>query len=181
VRKSWIRVLIMDGRSSPVNSFIMIWSQLIRCQPMKLMSRSGLTCPIMIDDDLVLIYSPAFQWILEDMLAGLGVKPNHRHALLFFFLSRVLKIVVFSHREWQYSEQESHAHQKLLVVDSRSHEPTGPHLNPPPGAPFLTVCRQIFEVVSEGTQVDVINLKWTRGTRFRLIWALRRVIILRPV
>jgi hypothetical protein len=41
--------------------------------------------------------------------------------------------------------------------------------------------RQVFGVGSEGMQVDKINLKRTWGTRFRLIWALRRVITLRPV
>jgi hypothetical protein len=37
------------------------------------------------------------------------------------------------------------------------------------------VRRQIFRVGSEETQVDEINLRWIRGTGFRLIRALRRV------
>jgi hypothetical protein len=32
------------------------------------------------------------------------LKVDGRHALLFLLLSRVLKIVVFFRREWQYSE-----------------------------------------------------------------------------
>jgi hypothetical protein len=73
--------------------------------------------------------------------------------MLFLFLSRVIKIVVFSHREWQRSEQESHARQELLVVDPRSHESTGTDLSafPLPGAHLSTVCRQIFGVGSEET------------------------------
>jgi hypothetical protein len=47
---------------------------------------------------------------------------DRRRAPLFLFLSRVLKIVVFSRREWQCSEQESHARQELLIVDPWRHE-----------------------------------------------------------
>jgi hypothetical protein len=52
--------------------------------------------------------------------------------------------------------------------------------------PFLNaslsmICHQIFGVASEGTKVNEINLNWIRGTRFRLVQALQRVIILRPV
>jgi hypothetical protein len=69
------------------------------------------------------------------------LKVNRRRSSLFLFLSRVLKIVVFSHREWQRSELESHAHQELLIVDPWSHEPTGMDQSTPP--PFLArLCRQ---------------------------------------
>jgi hypothetical protein len=36
------------------------------------------------------------------------LEADDRHAPLFFFLRWVLKIIVFSRREWQRSEQESH-------------------------------------------------------------------------
>jgi hypothetical protein len=50
------------------------------------------------------------------------LKADCRRAPLFLFLSWVLKIIVFSRREWQHFEQESHTRQKLLVVDRRHHE-----------------------------------------------------------
>jgi hypothetical protein len=78
VQKFWIRVLIVGGRSSLVKSSIMMWSRLIYYQPIKLMSRSGPTCLILIDDDLMLICSLMFWWILGDALTELEVKPNHR-------------------------------------------------------------------------------------------------------
>jgi hypothetical protein len=37
---------------------------------------------------------------------------------------------------------------------------------------------QIFREGMEGTQVDEINLRWTRGKSFRLVRALRRIITL---
>jgi hypothetical protein len=52
---------------------------------------------------------------------------SHRAPLL--FLSRVLKIIVFSHREWQRSEQELHVRQELLIVVPRRHEFTKMNLN----------------------------------------------------
>jgi hypothetical protein len=78
VWESWIRVLTMGGGPSLANSSIMMWSWLICCHPMKPLNRSGLICPIMIDDHLVLICSLTFWWILGDALAGLGVELNHR-------------------------------------------------------------------------------------------------------
>jgi hypothetical protein len=60
VQESWICVLIIGGEYSLANSFIMIQNRLIRYQSMKLMSRSGLICLIMIDVDLVLTYSVVF-------------------------------------------------------------------------------------------------------------------------
>jgi hypothetical protein len=53
-------------------------NRLICYQSMKLMSRSELIYPIIIDTDLVLTYSIVFQWILGDALAGFRVEPNHR-------------------------------------------------------------------------------------------------------
>jgi hypothetical protein len=81
--------------------------------------------------------------------------------LLFLFLSWVLKIIVFSYREWQCSKQESYAHWELLIVDPRRHEFTWMNLSasPLPGEPLSMVCHQIFRVVSEGMQVDKINLR----------------------
>jgi hypothetical protein len=52
---------------------------------------------------------------------------DRRRAPLFLFLSRVLKIVVFSRREWQCSEQESHARQELLIVDPWRHQDESQH------------------------------------------------------
>jgi hypothetical protein len=46
------------------------------------------------------------------------LKADGRRALLFLLLSRTLKIVVFSCREWQRSEHKSHVRQKLFVVDT---------------------------------------------------------------
>jgi hypothetical protein len=89
------------------------------------------------------------------------LKANRCRALLFLFLSQVLKIVVFSRREWQRSKQESHVHQEILIVDSRRHEFTRMNfsVSPLPGVPLLTSHHQIFGVGSEGTQVDEINLR----------------------
>jgi hypothetical protein len=42
--------------------------------------------------------------------ASMELEVDHRHAPLFLFLSRVLKIVIFAHREWQRSEHEPRAH-----------------------------------------------------------------------
>jgi hypothetical protein len=71
--------------------------------------------------------------------AVMELKVNRRRSSLFLFLSRVLKIVVFSHREWQRFELESHAHQELLIVDPWSHESTGMDQSTPP---FLArICR----------------------------------------
>jgi hypothetical protein len=69
-------------------------------------------------------------------------------APLFLLLSRALKINVFSLHEWQHSEQESHVHQELLVVDPRHPEFTMTNLSdsPIPGAPLSTSRRQIFRV-----------------------------------
>jgi hypothetical protein len=73
----------------------------------------------------------------------------------------MLKIVVFSRRDWQCSEQKMHAHQELLVVDPWSHEFNRTNLSAflLPGAPLSMVCHQIFVVGMEGTHVDEINLK----------------------
>jgi hypothetical protein len=84
-----------------------------------------------------------------------------RHAPLFLLLSRALKIVVFFRREWQCSEQESHVHQELLVVDPRRPEFTRMNLStsPLPGAPLSMSHHQIFGVESKEMQVDEINLR----------------------
>jgi hypothetical protein len=84
-----------------------------------------------------------------------------RRVSLFLFLSQVLKIVIFSCREWQHSEQESHVRQELLIVDPRRHEFTRMNLSasPLPGAPLSMVCHQIFRVESNETQVNEINLR----------------------
>jgi hypothetical protein len=71
--------------------------------------------------------------------ASRELEADCRHAPLFLFLSQVLKIVVFSHREWQHSKQELHVRQELLVVDPRSHEFTRMNLS---ALPFLVrLCR----------------------------------------
>jgi hypothetical protein len=57
VQKSRIHVLIVGGGYALANSFIMMLNRLICYQSMKLMSRSGLICPIIIDVDRVLTYS----------------------------------------------------------------------------------------------------------------------------
>jgi hypothetical protein len=92
---------------------------------------------------------------------SMELKADCRRAPLFLFLRRVLKIIVFSPREWQRSEQESRARHELLIVDPRSHESTGMDLSASPfsGTPLSTVCRQIFKVGLEETQVDEINLR----------------------
>jgi hypothetical protein len=89
------------------------------------------------------------------------LKADGRRTSLFWFLSRVLKTVIFSHHEWQRSEKESHARLELLVVDPRSHEFTRMNLSAFPllGAPLSMACHQIFGVRSEGMQVDEINLR----------------------
>jgi hypothetical protein len=74
-----------------------------------------------------------------DVEASRELEIDCRHAPLFLFLSRVLKIVVFSHREWQHSKQELHVRQELFVVDPRSHEFTRMNLS---ALPFLVrLCR----------------------------------------
>jgi riboflavin biosynthesis pyrimidine reductase len=60
MQESQIRALIVGGGYSLANSFIMMYNQLIYYQSMKLMSRSGLICPIIIDADLMLTYSIMF-------------------------------------------------------------------------------------------------------------------------
>jgi hypothetical protein len=47
----------------------------------------------------------------------MDLEADCRRASLFSFLSRVPKIVVFSRREWQLSEHESHTRQELLIID----------------------------------------------------------------
>jgi hypothetical protein len=81
-------------------------------------------------------------------------------APLFLLLSRVLKIVVFCRREWQRPKQESHVRQEFLIVDLWRPEFTMTNLSafPLPGVPLSMSHRQIFEVGSEGMQVDEINL-----------------------
>jgi hypothetical protein len=70
------------------------------------------------------------------------LKVDRHRASLFLFLSRVLKIVVFSHRKWQCSKQESHVRQELLVVDPWSHEFTRMNLS---AFPFLVrLCRRFI-------------------------------------
>jgi hypothetical protein len=77
------------------------------------------------------------------------------------FFSQVLKIVVFSHREWQCSKHELCARQELLVVDSWNNEFNRMNLSASTlsGAPLSMVYHQIFGVVTKGTQVGEINLK----------------------
>jgi hypothetical protein len=89
------------------------------------------------------------------------LKGDGHRAPLFQFLSRVLKIVVFSRREWQHSEQESHVRPELLIVDPRRHEFTRTNLSAFPllGVPLSMVYRQIFGVGLEETQVDEINIR----------------------
>jgi hypothetical protein len=60
------------------------------------------------------------------------LKVDHHRAPLFLFLSRFLKIVVFSRRECQRSKHESHARQEFLFVDPRSHESTWMDLDATP-------------------------------------------------
>jgi hypothetical protein len=83
----------------------------------------------------------------------MDLEADCRRASLFLFLSRVPKIVVFSRREWQLSEHESHARQELLVIDPRRHEFTGTNLSafPLSGMPLSTVYHQIFRIGIEGT------------------------------
>jgi hypothetical protein len=71
------------------------------------------------------------------------LKANHRRASLFLFLSQVLKVIVFSHQEWQRFRQEPHAHQELLIIDTLSHEFTRMNLSASslPGAPLSMVWR----------------------------------------
>jgi hypothetical protein len=95
-------------------------------------------------------------WLPDDHLkrghrileASMKLKADRCQAPLFLFLSRVLKIVVFSHHERQHSEQELHVHQELLVVYLWSHEFTGTDLSasPLPVMPLSMVCHQIFRV-----------------------------------
>jgi hypothetical protein len=67
-------------------------------------------------------------------------------------LSRVLNIIIVHRCECRRFEQELHARQKLLVVDSQCHEFTRMNLNtsPLPGALLSTSDHQIFRVGSEG-------------------------------
>jgi hypothetical protein len=89
------------------------------------------------------------------------LETDGRRAPLFLLLSRALKIVVFSRREWQRSEHDSHVRQELLMVDPWRPEFTRTNLSTSPllGTPLSTSRRQIFRVGSEGTQVDEINLR----------------------
>jgi hypothetical protein len=74
--------------------------------------------------------------------ASMELEADHRRAPLFLFLNQVLKIVVFSRREWKRSEHELRAHRELFVVDPWSHEFTRMNLNafPLPGTPLSMVC-----------------------------------------
>jgi hypothetical protein len=64
-----------------------------------------------------------------------------RRVLLLLLLSRALKIVVFFCRKWQCSEQESHVHQELLIIDPRRPESTKMNLS---ASPYLVrLCRRI--------------------------------------
>jgi hypothetical protein len=76
------------------------------------------------------------------------LEADRHRAQLFLFLSQSLKLIVFSHREWQCSEQESHTRQELIVVDPRSHESTGTDLNASPlsDMPLSMSCHQIFRM-----------------------------------
>jgi hypothetical protein len=64
-------------------------------------------------------------WLPDDRLKhgrrvlkdSIELEADRHRAPLFLFLSRVFKIIVFSHREWQYSKQELHARYELLIVD----------------------------------------------------------------
>jgi riboflavin biosynthesis pyrimidine reductase len=56
-QESQIRVLIIGGGYSLANSFIMMYNRLICYQSMKLMSRSGRICSIIINANLILIYT----------------------------------------------------------------------------------------------------------------------------
>jgi hypothetical protein len=80
------------------------------------------------------------------------LEADGHHVLLFLFLSRVLKIVIFYHCEWQRSGQELDARQELLIVDPSRHEFTRMNLSasPLPGVPLSMSHRQIFGVGSEG-------------------------------
>jgi hypothetical protein len=82
-------------------------------------------------------------------------------APLFLFLSRVLKIIVFSRCEWQHFEHELLARRELLIIDLWSHEFTRMNLSasPLPGVTLSMVYHQIFGVGSKETQVDEINLR----------------------
>jgi hypothetical protein len=55
-------------------------------------------------------------------------------ASLFLLLSWVLKVIIFSHRECQRSEQESHVREEPLVIDSRRSEFIRTNLS---ASPFL--------------------------------------------
>jgi hypothetical protein len=89
------------------------------------------------------------------------LKADGHRVSLFLFLSRVLKIIIFSYREWQHPEQETHVHQELLVVDPRRPEFTRMNLSAFlfPGTSLSTSHHQIFGVGSEGMEVDEINLR----------------------
>jgi hypothetical protein len=66
---------------------------------MKIMSRSGLICPIVIDVDLMLTYSVVFRWKLGDAFARFRVEPNHRwwYLLSCNFLENLInKIIILS-------------------------------------------------------------------------------------
>jgi hypothetical protein len=93
--------------------------------------------------------------------ALIELEADRRRVPLFLFLSQVLKMVVFSHHEWERSEHELRARQEFLVVDPWSHEFTRMNLgtSPLPGVPLLMSHHQIFRVGSEGTQVNEINLR----------------------
>jgi hypothetical protein len=84
---------------------------------------------------------------------------------------------------WMAVEQESHVRQELLIVDPRHPKFIKMNLSASSflGAPLSMSHHQIFGVGSEETQIDEINLRWTRDTKFRLIRVLRRVIVLRLV
>jgi hypothetical protein len=64
------------------------------------------------------------------------LKADHHCAPLFLFLSHVLKIIVFSHREWKRSKHELRVHRELLVVDPWCHEFTKMNLG---ASPFLAL------------------------------------------
>jgi hypothetical protein len=89
------------------------------------------------------------------------LKVDGHRAPFFLVLSRVLKIVAFYQREWQLSAQDLDSCQELLIIDPRHHEFTRMNLNasPLPDAPLSMSHRQIFKVVSEGTQVNEINFR----------------------
>jgi hypothetical protein len=166
------------------------------------MSRSRPTCPIMIDNHLMLIFSLTFRWILGDALVRLGIEPNHWWWYLLscnFFENLVNQVINLEHIPmklltfyawWKahikssrsYMERRSGAHcfcwrvgRACVRVSAPCVDRVTPMIGPSATERWYVQKRLSFCVVSG------VALWKPIGRCLRLVRTLQRVIILHPV